>query len=183
MQPNPSGPARLRSGLILYPSQNHAIDVALSELIEQLPARYVLLTDVSGQVIISRGHHTGLDPVPLASLVAGDLAANQEIARLLGEYRPSQLTLREGDTAHTFTVEAGAYLALLVQIDSHVPLGWARIMVLQCAQKLAQIVETPPPETQHRSSTSDSAEHRLLTGGDDLSDLFGNALDELWNQS
>ena len=182
MKPKPAGPLHLRSGLTIYPSQNNAIKTALTELIEQLPARYVLLTDISGQVIMARGHHPDqVDPVALASLVAGDLAANQEIARLLGQYQASQRTLREGETAHTFLAEAGPYLALLVQIDSQTPLGWARVMVLKYAHKLANIVETVPPETRDLRQPSE-AQH-LLTNDNDLSELFGNALDELWSSS
>ncbi|MDQ6963699.1 MAG: hypothetical protein Q9M13_02125, partial [Mariprofundales bacterium] len=125
---------QLRSGLTIYPSQDRAIDRLLAALVQKVPARFALLADVSGQVISARGdRHSVLEPVALGSLIAGDLAASHEIARLLGEYQSYQMILREGLTAHTFILEAGAYMVLLVQVSSEVPLGWARMVIREAA--------------------------------------------------
>ncbi len=172
----------LRSGLTIYPSQDKAIDAILTEMLKNIPARFVLLCDVSGQVISARGDRAGVEPVALASLVAGDLAASQEIARLLGEYQAYQITLREGKSAHTFIAEAGAHMAMLVQVDADVPLGWARMLILKNAKKLAEIISTPPEELQPESKTATITEaESLMHQEENLTEMFGHALDELWN--
>lgn len=164
----------LRSGLTLFPEQQALIEQQLTELSQKLPARFILLTDVTGQIILAKGQHNQMNLVALGSLVAGDLAASQEIARFLGEYEAYQLVLREGQHSHTFICEAGHYLILLVQVSADVPLGWGRMLIQKVAHQLAEWVATSPAtviETKLQFDVSD-----------DLSELFSNALDDLWKE-
>ncbi len=172
---------QLRSGLTIYPSQDRAIDAALRSLSEKTPARFILLADISGQIISVRGDRSQVaEPVALGSLVAGDLAASREIARLLGEYRSYQMVLREGASSHTFIVEAGPYMVMLVQVASDVPLGWARMVIRQAAEQLAQIVDALPEELKNQPQAEPPLEE-ALSGQEDISDLFGDALNSLWS--
>jgi predicted regulator of Ras-like GTPase activity (Roadblock/LC7/MglB family) len=168
----------LRSGITIYPSQDRTINQVLTELIQKVPAQFLLLVDVTGQVLSARGEQGKVDLVALGSLVAGDLAASQEIARLTGEYQDYQMVLREGNTMHTFIVEAGIHLAMLVQISNEVPLGWARMLIRQAAQQLADLLDEPAEESQEISAAESMPE--LLQ--EDLSDLFDDALDDLWSE-
>lgn len=168
-----SGQYTLRSGITIYPDQDRKIIDLLSRLSQKLPAQFLLLTDVTGQVILSQGEQKSVDLISLGSLVAGDLAASQEIARLTGEYQDYQLVLREGSTSHTFIAEAGHYLALLAQVSHEVPLGWARVLLQKTARELANVLAAstaspapPPPELVQ----------------DDLPDLFGEALNDVWKE-
>jgi predicted regulator of Ras-like GTPase activity (Roadblock/LC7/MglB family) len=163
----------LRGGLTIFPEHHQALELLLTNLVQKIPARFVLLCDVSGQLISSRGDTGRTNLVALGSLVAGDLAASQEIARLIGEYQDHQMILREGQTAHTFITEAGYYLALLVQVSSEVPLGWARMLTQEAARNLAEIMEQTPNEVKPTTPEPILAE-------DGLPDLFNDALDELW---
>ena len=170
----------LRSGITLYPPQNKAISQALDNLTHKIPAHFILLTDVTGQIISTRGEQNDIDLIALGSLMAGDLAASQEIARLTGEYQDYQMILREGTQMHTFISEAGRYLALLVQAAKEVPLGWARVIIRKAAQEITDIVANPPQEAKQ----PDLAEQldSMLTEEDELPDLFSDALDELWTK-
>lgn len=163
----------LRSGLTVYPEHYKLIDRLLSDAVQKIPARFVILTDVSGQLIAARGDQGKTNLVALASLMAGDLAASQEIARLTDEYQDYQLILREGRTSHTFITEAGRHLALLVQVSAEVPLGWARLIIQQTAQQLAEVL------IQEITPAVSAAPEPLLAE-EDLPDLFNNALDNLW---
>lgn len=163
----------LRGGLTIFPEHHQALELLLANLVQKIPARFVLLSDVSGQLISSRGDTGRINMVALGSLVAGDLAASQEIARLIGEYQDHQMILREGQTAHTFITEAGHSLALLVQVSSEVPLGWARMLIQEAARNLAEIMERAPDEMKPTTPEPILAEN-------DLPDLFNDALDELW---
>ena len=166
----------LRTGLVLYPSQQEAIDKLLHKLVQQIPAHFVLLTDVTGQVISSKGNQENIDLVALGSLVAGDLAASHEIARLTRQYQADQMVFREGHTINTFTCEAGFHLALLVQASTDVPMGWARMAIRKAVQLLADVTARPPVEKGQAAN----AAPELALQQEDLPDLFSDALDDLW---
>ncbi|MEM7032241.1 MAG: roadblock/LC7 domain-containing protein [Chloroflexota bacterium] len=168
----------LRSGITIYPAQSKKINAALADLLNRAPAQFVLLLDVTGQVISSLGQQEQVDLVSLGSLVAGDLAASHEIARLTNQYQANQLVLREGQNTHTFILEAGQYLALFVQISDEVPLGWARMLIQQVARQLTEIVAQPPDDVGDLKNRSD-LQPAL---NDALPDLFDDALDELWQE-
>ena len=167
----------LRSGLRIYPTQDRAINQALVNLMQKIPAHLTLVTDVTGQIVSARGGQEGMDLVALGSLVAGDLAASQEIARLTGQYQEYQMVLREGQNIHTFIIEAGHHLALLVQISKDVPLGWGRMLIQKAAHQLAEIINEVPEDASHNQII---AEEEELLGQKGLSDLFNDALDDLW---
>lgn len=174
---------RLRSGLTILPSHQEALDKVLSDLVEKIPARFVILSDVTGQMISARGgHHDNINLVALSSLLAGDLAASQEISRLTGEYETQQLVLREGQASHTFICEAGTYLAMMVQVSNEVPLGWARMLIKKAAQELPTIIEEQPdPQTvpmEAMPTEDDTAE--AIFDDENFEDLFDDALDDLW---
>ncbi len=161
----------LRSGLTITPNQYAAMDRILAELVRGLPARFALLTDVTGQVVAAVGDQSNINLVGLASLVAGDLAASQEIARLTGEYQDYQLVLREGPTVHSFILDAGQHLALFAQVSNEVPLGWARMVARKSAQQLARVSLADAPKVKAVD---------LAIEEDELADLLGDALDDIW---
>lgn len=166
----------LRTGLVLYPSQQEAIEKILTKLMQQVPAHFILLTDVTGQVVSSRGDQDNTDLVALGSLVAGDLAASHEIARQTHQYQADQMVFREGQNINTFTCEAGFHLALLVQASTEVPMGWARMTIRKASKTLTQITTDPPAE--QAQSQAESPEVMLYQ--EDLPDLISDALDDLW---
>ena len=166
----------LRSGLVLYPTQQRAIEKLLNNLVHQIAARFILLADVSGQVISTRGEQDKIDVVSLGSLVAGDLAASHEIARLTRQFQADQMVFREGKSINTFTCEAGYHFALLVQAPTKTPLGWARMAIRKTAGELAAIATTPAPEPKQ----TDTPMPELALQQHDLPDLFNDALDDLW---
>lgn len=167
----------LRSGLVLSAAQFEQLEQYLSHMQAQIPASLLLLSDVSGQVVAVRGQEKTGNLVALASLVAGDLAASQEIARLTNQYQRSQMILREGQNSHTIICEAGAYLVLLAQISRETPLGWARMVIRQGAQRLQEL-STPAPTNGDRPPGLPDL--NLLGEDENLSTLFDAALDDVW---
>lgn len=162
----------LRSGLTLFPAHYQVIDRLLTELIQKALANFVMLTDVTGQVVAAKGDQAQVDLIALGSLMAGDLAASQEIGRLTGEYQNYQLILREGQQIHTLISEAGSHLALLALVSQQVPLGWVRMLIRQTAQHLAEITMMPAPEVEPFDPDIK----------DDLSRLLSDALDDIWQE-
>ncbi|MEZ4643784.1 MAG: roadblock/LC7 domain-containing protein [Chloroflexota bacterium] len=162
---------RLRSGLTIVSEQSEQLEEMLAQLQQKIPANFILLVDVTGQVVTTKGDIGKHNLVMLGSLVAGDLAASQEIARLTGEYQDFQIVLREGQDSHIFIAEAGPYMAMLIQVNNDVPLGWARMLIRQSGEEIAQVLTMPAQE---------EPEWDLHAGEDDLSDLFEDALDDVW---
>jgi hypothetical protein len=170
-QSQPTKKIKLRTGVFIFPSQIAEIEKEMNSLRENIPAKFILLVDVSGQVVTVIGDHAGVDTTALGSLIAGDLAASQEIARITGEFQDFQLIMREGEKTHIAISEAGPVLTFMVQFSKEVPLGWARRLIQKTARDLGTIMQKPPEDQE--------AEEPVISG-DGLSDLFNDALDEIW---
>lgn len=165
-------PLNLRCGISIFPSQDRAIDSLLSELVEKMPARFILLVDASGQFISAKGERHNLDLVALGSLAAGDLAASQEIARLSGQYQHHQLVIREGCDFHTLICEVGKYFLLVLQVSTNVPLGWVRLLLKDYADKVSAVIMSPPESVDELLKDIKQAESETLAQ-DMLDDLWG----------
>ncbi len=161
----------LRIGITIYAAQKRAIKQALCDLEERCPTDLILLADVSGLLVSIKGIRGESDPTALASLVAGDLAASQEIARMTDQYQSCQLILREGQTTNSFIAEVGPYLVLFVQVSAEVPLGWARMLILEASAKIVEIVSV-------RSKLVQKPEYRL--GDVKIVDVVDETFDDLW---
>jgi predicted regulator of Ras-like GTPase activity (Roadblock/LC7/MglB family) len=170
-QPLQHDTIKYRSGFSLSADRITAIQRRLGDLISAIPARLVVLVDVSGQLVTATGEIQHVDSDALGSLIAGDLAASQEIARMTGEFQNFQMILREGQRSHIIISEAGDFLIFLVQFAKDVPLGWARRLIQSAAVDVGDMVLQPSDPTPSLS------EHLPQDG---LSDLFNDALDDLW---
>ena len=148
MEHNGDKVLNLRIGITIYASQKRAIKKVLSELEERCPTEQILLADVSELLISIKGKRGESDPTALASLVAGDLAASQEIARMTNQYQSCQLILREGQKTNSFIAEVGPYLVLFAQVSTEVPLGWARMLILEASSRIVEIISSRPQITQ-----------------------------------
>jgi predicted regulator of Ras-like GTPase activity (Roadblock/LC7/MglB family) len=172
---NPDNLHILRTGIGIADDQNQALIELLTTVWQKIPAKLALLVDTAGQLLSVKGETEHIDLVMLSSLIAGDIAASQEISRLVGEYDDYQIVLREGNQSHILICEAGEHLALLVQVDQNVPLGWARMWVLETAKRMTSIIETA---VAIESPILLDEEEDI--SAEEFSDLFGDALDDLW---
>lgn len=161
-----------RRKVILHPEQLGAINQVVGELAEKLSARLVFLTQVSGQMLAFHGvERADLDVDALGALIAGDLAASREIARVTGTYEECQLILRQGQHNHSLIAEVGDTCALFVLVSHQTPLGWVRMATLDTAQRLAKLLEpiaTPIPEWSVETDT--------------LTNLVSDDLDSMWTE-
>ncbi len=92
---------------------------------------------------------------------------------MTGEFQNFQTILREGHRSHIVISEAGDFLIFLVQFSKDVPLGWARKMIQIAAQEIGELV-LKPVENEEAPKLSDQLDQ------DGLTDLFNDALDDLW---
>ncbi|RIH85861.1 Roadblock/LC7 domain protein [Meiothermus luteus] len=115
----------------------------LEELLRESGARYTLLLDRKGFVLVHKEALWAPKPPALdslATLIAGNAAATQALARMLGEPRFNEL-LHQG-SAHGLYVEEVGELALLVVIfDSSAPVGRVKLYGKRAAQVLESITQ------------------------------------------
>ncbi len=163
---------KLRSGLMVYSLQEDAISKLACELQEKLQTLFMMVSDTAGQSIYTSESLAPNKVNALGSLLAGDLSASQELAKVTGQYDLSQLIIREGIESTLFISESGKDLLLLTIVPGQVPIGWARILIKETARQIGEIVKTPVSDLE-----------LLSLGLDDekLSDLYENSLNNIWN--
>ncbi len=173
IDPQPKRTIDLPSRVTVFPSQDRAMDQILEDLLGRCPAEYILVAEASGQVFSVKGKREVANPVVLASLIAGDMAASQEIARVTGQYQHFQFSLREGIAANTFLAEAGTHLILFVQVAKDVPLGWARMLIAEASHRLEDVMSSTP---------DDARDVCIDLGKDGMADWLDDALGSLWSK-
>lgn len=160
----------LRAGFSLTSNQIVNIQRIIDDLLDTIPSRFILVVDSSGQLITSAGDRGLIDTSILGSLIAADLAASEEIARLSGDIQDYQMILREGGKSNLVIAQAGKSIAILVSYGKSVPIGWARKLI-QAAAKSISILGS------EMDSNAVLEDQSTLS---DLPDLYSDALDEIW---
>jgi predicted regulator of Ras-like GTPase activity (Roadblock/LC7/MglB family) len=102
-------------------------------------AKLVFLLDKAGRQIASAGEMDAVDPTSLASLTAGNVAATEGVAQLVGEEEFTTL-FHEGkrDSLHISVISNK--VILLVVFDERSSLGLVRLRVDQHSAELSKIV-------------------------------------------
>jgi len=160
------------SRLSISDAQDRGISAALDKLKKQAPARLVLLADRNGQTIYNSENSQDSWLVELAALLAGDLAASEEMARLMNSQEDQLLILREGQNQHSYLAKVGAYLVLFVQLSGEVPLGWSRLIVQEAVQEILEMFEASPGQEVKPDAS---------LNGQNVQESVNEALDSLWN--
>lgn len=129
--------------LVLYGDTYEKALEVLDELLRESGARYALLVDKKGFVL---AHKEALwAPRPpaldsLATLVAGNAAATQALAKLLGEARFNEL-LHQGERVGLYVDEVGEHALLVLVFDESAPLGRIKLYGKRAAQALAELTK------------------------------------------
>jgi len=136
-------------------------------------ARFAFLIDKNGQQIAASGSLEGSDSTALASLTAGNVAATEGLAQLIGEREFSSL-FHEGknDSLHINVI--CDKVILLVIFDEHSSLGLVRLRVKQRSTELESIVKDMASRSKVSTSATPAAVADLgeITD-DDIDALFG----------
>src|SRR6476661_6587345 len=82
--------------LVLYDEEFQKIRESLQRLLQDASAKLVFLVDKNGQQIAAVGEMNTLDTTSLASLTAGNVAATDGLARLIGE-KEFSILFHEGE--------------------------------------------------------------------------------------
>lgn len=162
----------LRGDIHLSPREFERLSGILQTAADRIPADFVLLTDRTGQMIASVGSMPENNLTALASLMAADFAANEEIGRLFGcKDKNARVMLRECDSGLVLMLPAGSRLALLLHTANSVASGWARIIALDAVKRITEKPDFTAPAMNSCSKDVDT----------DFSSEVDQAFDDLWS--
>ncbi len=124
--------------LIMYEEEFQKIKDVISKLRIDANANVVFLVDKNGQQIAATGDIESLDTTSLASLTAGNVAATDGLAKLIGEKEFSVL-FHEGEKDNIHISIVGGRVILVVIFDERSSLGLVRLRVKRCSEELNRI--------------------------------------------
>lgn len=124
----------------IYEHDQRRFASVLERLRTDANARFVFLLDTAGQHIASAGEMGEIDPTALASLAAGNVAATEGVAQLVGEERFTSI-YHEGPKESIHINGVAGQIVLLVAFDHRSSLGLVRLRVGQHGPELKEIVD------------------------------------------
>jgi predicted regulator of Ras-like GTPase activity (Roadblock/LC7/MglB family) len=125
---------------VLYEEEFQKIKEALGRLRLDANANVVFLVDKNGQQIAAMGDLTTLDTTSLASLTAGNVAATDGLARLIGE-KEFSILFHEGEKDNIHISIVAQRVILVVIFDERSSLGLVRLRVRRATAELDRIFE------------------------------------------
>jgi len=160
------------SDLILYKEDHQRVMEVIDRLYLDTAARLVVLVDKNGQQIVVKGDTEDFDTTSLASLTAGNVAATDGLAQLLGE-REFTILFHEGERDNIHISVVAQRIILVVIFDDNSSLGLVRLRVRRSSgqlERLFQSILNPVPQAPEVPSDNSGS---LEITDDDINRLFG----------
>jgi predicted regulator of Ras-like GTPase activity (Roadblock/LC7/MglB family) len=126
--------------LVLYEEEFQKITQALQRLFQDASANLVFLVDKNGQQIAAVGDMNSVDTTSLASLTAGNVAATDGLARLIGE-KEFSILFHEGEKDNIHISIVARRVILVVIFDERASLGLVRLRVRRATAELEGVFE------------------------------------------
>ncbi len=162
------------SSLAIFEEDFKSIEATLGALQNQANARFVFLIDRSGQQLGFVGDTEALDATSLASLAAGNVAATEGLAQLLGEANFSSL-FHEGARDNLHITLINSQVILLVAFDERSSLGLVRLRVEQAGADISTTLNAIHERQQQRENAADGNASPLAEITDeDIDSLFSD---------
>ena len=126
--------------IVMYEEEFNQIKQVISKLRVDANAKVVFLVDKNGQQIAAHGDIENLDTTSLASLTAGNVAATDGLARLIGE-KEFSILFHEGEKDNIHISIVAQRVILVVIFDDRSSLGLVRLRVRRASADLERIFE------------------------------------------
>jgi len=126
--------------LIMYDEEFQQIKEIISRLRLDANAKIVFLVDKNGQQIAANGDLESVDTTSLASLTAGNVAATDGLARLIGE-KEFSILFHEGEKDNIHISIVGQRVILVVIFDDRSSLGLVRLRVRKASMELEKVFQ------------------------------------------
>src|SRR5947209_16374596 len=157
---------------VLYEEEFKHLEESLRRLRQEASAKAVFLIDKNGQQIASAGEVEQFDTTSLASLTAGNVAATDGLAKLIGE-REFSVLFHEGQQDHIHISIVGRRAILLVIFDDRSSLGLVRLRVKRASGALEKIFDTLAKKSDKGAEGPAHASPFSEITDDDIDALFG----------
>jgi predicted regulator of Ras-like GTPase activity (Roadblock/LC7/MglB family) len=158
------------SDFVLYEEEFQRLEEALRRLRQEANGRAVFLIDKNGQQLAAAGEVEQFDTTSLASLTAGNVAATDGLAKLIGE-REFSVLFHEGQQDHIHISIVAKRAILVVIFDERSSLGLVRLRVKRASGDLEKIFETMLQKGEASGSQTGSSPFSEITD-DDIDALF-----------
>ncbi len=158
--------------VVMYDEEFNQIKTILSKLRTDANAKLVFLVDKNGQQIAAHGNIDNLDTTSLASLTAGNVAATDALAKLIGEKEFSVL-FHEGERDNLHISIVGLRVILVVIFDERSSLGLVRLRVKKAAVDLNGVFDSIMQKVEAEKASGGSFESPFAEiTDDDIDSLF-----------
>ena len=125
--------------LFLYEEDHSHLQAAMQNLCRESESKAVFLNDKNGQQLVAAGDYSDIDTISLATLTAGNVAATDGLARLLGE-KGFTILFHEGERDNIHISIVGDLAILVVIFDERTSVGLVRLRVKKATMDLASIL-------------------------------------------
>ena len=126
--------------IVMYEEEFNQIKQIISKLRVDANSKVVFLVDKNGQQIAAHGDIENLDTTSLASLTAGNVAATDGLARLIGE-KEFSILFHEGEKDNIHISIVAQRVILVVIFDERSSLGLVRLRVKKASGELNDVFQ------------------------------------------
>jgi predicted regulator of Ras-like GTPase activity (Roadblock/LC7/MglB family) len=124
--------------IVMYEEEFNQIKQVISKLRIDANSKVVFLVDKNGQQIAAHGDIENLDTTSLASLTAGNVAATDGLAKLIGE-KEFSILFHEGEKDNIHISIVAQRVILVVIFDERSSLGLVRLRVKKASEELNRV--------------------------------------------
>jgi len=159
---------------VMYDEEYQKIKVITERLKDDATAKIVFLVDKNGQQIAGCGDLNSIDTTSLASLTAGNVAATDGLAKLIGE-KEFSILFHEGERDNLHISLVGKRGILVVIFDNRSTLGLVRLRVRKASEDLDKVFDIidEKAKKQYEGETEYESPFAEITE-DDIDKLFGD---------
>ncbi|MDP9121911.1 MAG: roadblock/LC7 domain-containing protein [Acidobacteriota bacterium] len=162
----------MSADFVLYEEEFRRLEESLRRLRQEANAKAVFLIDKNGQQIAAAGEIEQFDTTSLASLTAGNVAATDGLAKLIGE-REFSVLFHEGQQDHIHISIVAKRAILVVIFDDRSSLGLVRLRVKRANGDLEKIFEVMVQKGERDAHSPTHASPFSEITDDDIDALFG----------
>jgi len=155
---------------VIYEDEFRQLEEALRRLRHEANAKAVFLIDKNGQQIASAGEVEQFDTTSLASLTAGNVAATDGLAKLIGE-REFSVLFHEGQQDHIHISIVSRRAIVVVIFDDRSSLGLVRLRVKRASVEMERIFDAMTKKGEAAQSSGEASPFSEITE-EDIDALF-----------
>ena len=160
---------------VLFDEEFQQIKEVIGRLKADAQAKVVFIVDKNGQQIAAQGDLESLDTTSLASLTAGNVAATDGLAKLIGE-REFSILFHEGEKDNIHISIVASRVILVVIFDERSSLGLVRLRVKRASAELGEVFASLVAKMEAekaKGASSETATPFSEITDDDIDALFG----------